>query len=437
MFARKIIAVLSVVLLWPELVSGQTREEKVRADKSKFETSTDWIYNDVEQGFAEAKRTGKPLLVTLRCIPCEECVKLDDEVIEADASLQELLKQFVCVRQISTNGLDLSLFQFDTDQSYAAFLFNADGTIYGRYGTRSDRVHHSDDVSSAGLAKALEGALELHRDFSLHRSALQGKRGQPPPFKAPELYPTLKGKYGRQLDYVGNVVKSCIHCHQIGDAEIEYHLSQGGIPDEVLFPFPHPKVIGLKLDPQQRATVLQVEADSAAALAGLKSGDQIETLSGQPILSLADVQWVLHHVPAVGGTVAAEVRRDGRMFTATIDLSDGWRKKDDRAWRASTWQLRMIGIGGMVLKPVAVDPSGTPSDGPVRLQISHVGQYAPHDRALHAGLRAGDVLVSFDGRKDFILETDLLVHALSHRNKPLQVEVLRDGQRKSFVIPPK
>ena len=86
MFARKIIAVLSVVLLWPELVSGQTREEKVRADKSKFETSTDWIYNDVEQGFAEAKRTGKPLLVTLRCIPCEECVKLDDEVIEAAAN---------------------------------------------------------------------------------------------------------------------------------------------------------------------------------------------------------------------------------------------------------------------------------------------------------------------------------------------------------------
>ncbi|MDP1560895.1 MAG: Trx7/PDZ domain-containing (seleno)protein [Pirellulaceae bacterium] len=437
MFAREVMVAFSVVFLWSNLVSGQTREEKVRADKGKFETSTDWIYNNVDQGFAEAKRTGKPLLVTLRCIPCEECVKLDDDVIEADASLQELLKQFVCVRQISTNGLDLSLFQFDTDQSYAAFLFNADGTIYGRYGTRSDRVHHSDDVSALGLAKALEGALELHRDFSSHRSVLQAKRGQPPPFKAPELYPTLKGKYGRQLDFVGNVVKSCIHCHQIGDAQIDYHLSHGDIPDEVLFPFPHPKVVGLKLDPQQRATVLQVDADSAAAMAGLKSGDQIESLGGQPMLSLADVQWVLHHVPATGGKVDAEVRRDGRLVTVTIGLADGWRKKDDLAWRASTWQLRMIGIGGMVLKPVTTDPPRNPRTNPTRLEVAHVGQYAPHDRALHAGLRAGDVLVSFDGRKDFVRETDLLVHALAHRNKPLPVEVLRDGQRKSFVILPK
>jgi hypothetical protein len=28
-----------------------------------------WIYDDITAGFAEAKATGKPLLVTFRCVP--------------------------------------------------------------------------------------------------------------------------------------------------------------------------------------------------------------------------------------------------------------------------------------------------------------------------------------------------------------------------------
>ena len=48
------------------------------------------------------------------------------------------------------------LFQFDTDQSFAVFLLNADGTIYGRFGTRSHRTEWYGDVSVDGLAKALQ-----------------------------------------------------------------------------------------------------------------------------------------------------------------------------------------------------------------------------------------------------------------------------------------
>ena len=28
-----------------------------------------WIYDDIGKGFAEARATGKPLLVTFRCVP--------------------------------------------------------------------------------------------------------------------------------------------------------------------------------------------------------------------------------------------------------------------------------------------------------------------------------------------------------------------------------
>ena len=46
------------------------REGAVRKDKAAMENDARWAYNDVERGFAEAKRTGKPLLVVLRCVPC-------------------------------------------------------------------------------------------------------------------------------------------------------------------------------------------------------------------------------------------------------------------------------------------------------------------------------------------------------------------------------
>src|SRR5690606_19866869 len=138
-----------------------------------------WIYNDLPAAFAQARSSGKPILIVLRCIPCEECVKLDDELMDNDPVLRPLMEQFVCARQVSTNGLDLSLFQFDTDQSFAVFLLNADGTIYGRFGTRSHRTEWYGDVSIEGLVKALQKALELHAEYPASKSLVAGKRGKP------------------------------------------------------------------------------------------------------------------------------------------------------------------------------------------------------------------------------------------------------------------
>ena len=146
---------------------GQTREEQVRNDKKKVEAAGFWIYNDLPRAFREARKNGKPIVVVLRCVPCHECVKLDDELVDTDPVIRPLLEQFVCARQVSTNGLDLSLFQYDTDQSFAVFFLNADKTIYGRFGTRSHRTEWFGDVSLMGLAKALQGALDLHKNLNL------------------------------------------------------------------------------------------------------------------------------------------------------------------------------------------------------------------------------------------------------------------------------
>ncbi|MCA9171474.1 MAG: thioredoxin family protein, partial [Planctomycetales bacterium] len=175
------VALMLTLLLTVTLQAEEkkTREQKVREDKVRVEAEGFWIYNDIPRAFEQAKQTGKPMLVVLRCLPCEECVKLDDELVDTDPKIRPLLEKFVCVRQVSTNGLDLSLFQFDTDQSFAVFMLNADRTIYGRFGTRSHRTEWIGDVSLEGMAKALEGALALHANYEQIKPTLAGKQGDP------------------------------------------------------------------------------------------------------------------------------------------------------------------------------------------------------------------------------------------------------------------
>jgi hypothetical protein len=357
-----------------------------------------------------------------------------------------MLEQFVRCRVVSTNGLDLNLFQYDTDQSFAAFLLNADGTIYGRFGTRSHRTYWSDDVSIEGLARALTGALELHKQYPANKAALAGKRGPAPEVPSPEKYPNLRAphtgeRYGPTLNYEGNVAQNCIHCHQIGDAQKALERSRHKPLDErTLFPYPHPKSIGLILDPKERATVLRTEPDTPAARAGFHPGDAVVTLAGQPLLSIADVQWVLHRADPVGATIKAEVQRGDHREELTLTLPAGWRHRDDISWRASSWGLRRMGLGGMALEPLPAEdrPMANLPPGGMALRVKLVGQGAgPHGAAARAGFKKGDVLVAYDGRTDFRRETDVLAYAVTAHQpgETVTAAVLRDGRRLELTLP--
>jgi hypothetical protein len=380
------------------------------------------------------------MLVVLRCIPCEECVKLDDELVDSDPVIRPLLEKFVCARQISTNGLDLSLFQFDTDQSFAIFMLNNEGTIYGRFGTRSHRTEWLGDVSLAGLAKALAGALELHAAFPANRAALAGKRGKPLEVATPEKFSAFRGKYADQPDYDGDVVRTCIHCHQIGDARREQYRSHDrAMPERLLFPFPHPKVIGLTLDPDEMATVKSVEKNSAAERAGFRVGDQIRTLAGQPLLSIADLQWVLDTADPQGTSIAASVEREGKPIELALQLEDGWRTVGDISWRVSSWGLRRMTTGGLLLDLLPAEERDRLSleVGQMALRVKHVGQYGPHAAAKKAGFRKGDLIVEFDGRRDLLSETALLAYGATHQKagNRVNVVVLREGEEIRLTLP--
>lgn len=427
------------ILLGSQLAFGQTREEKVRNDRQKFGIDGIWIYNDFARAVSQAKATGKPILAVMRCVPCVDCVKLDDEVMEDHPKLQSLLKQFVRVRLISTNGLDLRWFQFDTDQSFNVMVMNGDGTVYGRYGTRSHHDRWQDDVSVDGLSDALQLALEIHRQYPANKEMISGKQGREPLYATPEQFPLLKNRYSSKLAESGSVVPSCIHCHQIGDAvRSEYFSKSSTLPEEVLFPFPHPKAIGMVLDPARCTHVLRVEPESIAMQAGICSGDRLIGMNGQPLISMADVQWALHHTSAAGGEVGVELDRGGVRKRVIIRLPAGWRRRDDIAWRASTWELRRRALGGLYLVAAAdaekekagVDVQAT------MLRVQHVGQYAPHDVAKRAGFREGDLVTRFDGQA-WSRETDVIRYVLQHPQPPsnFAVEVRRGQESFTLMLP--
>mgnify|MGYP002633136320 FL=1 len=436
---QRLICFLTILSV-ASLTMAQTREELVRGDKAKVEAEGFWIYNDLPGAFEEARKTGKPIVVVLRCLPCHECVKLDDELVDTDPVIRPLLEKFVCARQVSTNGLDLSLFQYDTDQSFAVFFLNADKSIYGRFGTRSHRTDWVEDVSLEGLGKALQAALDLHADYDEVKASLAGKRGAPMEFASPEKYPSLKGKFTDALNYKGDVVKSCIHCHQIGDARRDFYWNaKKPIPDRILWPYPHPKSVGLVMNPDELATVQEVLLNTPAASAGLRSGDSIASFDGQPMLSTADVQWVLHNVDPDGASVPLVVNRGGRTTNLSLSLDKDWRKKGDLSWRVSTWGLRRMAAGGLVLN-VATAEEGRPkefSPDAMALLVRRAGKYGPHGTARKVGFREGDIITSFDGRDDLMTEQELLTYVATSKKHGdrVAVDVLRDDRRMSFKLP--
>jgi hypothetical protein len=428
---------LAVALASLDAAAVKDREGAVRKDKATMENDARWIYNDVDRGFAEAKRTGKPLLVVLRCVPCLSCVGLDAEVLQ-DPTLQPLLDLFVCVRLINANAIDLSRFQFDYDLSFSTLFFNGDGTVYGRYGSW---VHQVDPEAreTIGYRRALEGALALHRGYPGNRESLQGKQGSPTPFRTPVEIPELAKKYGRELNWGGNVVQSCVHCHQVGEAFRAHHRARGEpVPEERIYPMPAPETIGLTLAPDQAATVTAVSPGSAAAEAGFLPGDSIAFLGGQPLISVADFAWVLHGAPAEG-VLRGVVQRHGLVVPVTLPLSPGWRTKSDISRRVGTWSMRAMALGGMVLTDLddaARQERGLGREG-LALFVKGLGNYGQHGTAKKAGLQKDDVIVALDGMTARTTEGDVIGRLLRQRKagETIDVTVLRGSERMTVKLP--
>ncbi len=340
-------------------------------------------------------------------------------------------------------GVDLSVFQFDPFLSWSVFLMNADKTIYGRYGqsspqTRRDRKDSNPHPTLAGLMAALRKGLEIHAAYRKDKKTvgqqLSGKTGPKPRWKFVEKTPSAR-KYGRLKRVSGSDdEKGCAHCHEVQRTAIDSFFMVGKRPpDRMLWMYPSPhKILGLKFSRDHCARIAGVSGGSAAARAGLKAGDDLLTVQGQPLVSPADVVWVLHTFPDRGGKLQVTLRRGSTQLKRSLKLNAGWRRADDFGWRYRVAGYAMWLWSGATFEDHARG---------IRVAALSPDWYKKRtNQSARKRLRRGDVIVAVDGRTGW---TRSLYIAYLMRDKRLGSEVrlqlLRGGKtiQVKFRLPSK
>lgn len=339
---------------------------------------------------------------------------------QTDLELKELMDQFICVRLVQMGGVDLSVFQFDPFLSWSVFFMNGDRTIYGRFGTASPetklaKIDSNPNHSLAGMKAALKKALEIHRAYSndpdTYARVLAAKTGPAPRWKTAESTPSAR-KYKRMGRVKDGSPGNCLHCHEVQRMAIDsFFMTETRVPDNMLWVYPSPEALGLVLSKDHAARVVRVIDSSLAARAGLQAGDDIVTMNGQPLVSIADVQWVLHWFPDKGGPIALEVLRGEESHTMTITLPDLWRRHDDFGWR-----YRVAGYAAWLWS------GATLADHPQGIRVSALspGWFKKPNRSARDALRRGDIIVAVDGQTGM---TRSLYIAYLMRDKALASEV--------------
>ena len=136
------------------------------------------------------------------------------------------------------------------------------------------------------------------------------------------------------------------------------------------------------------ALVTQVEPNSPGAKGGLKTGDVITQLDGQPVSDAGELQ-VQVGQKQPGTAIKLEVIRDGKNVSVPVTL-EAMEKKDGDDESASSLQGKpRWGLGLADLTADAREQLQAPQD----LQGAVVGNVQPGSPADNAGLQRGDVVL--------------------------------------------
>ncbi|MCI0683187.1 MAG: PDZ domain-containing protein [Gemmataceae bacterium] len=287
-----------------------------------------------------------------------------------------MAERFVLLRIGNMRGLDLSLFDFDYDLTWAALMFAADGNVLGRFGGR--------DADTPGKYHSLAGLR-----YALEQSWERFERGAPP---SPR--PAASGK--RIEDYAGAQrfsAKACFHCHNVHEFRREEQQAAGIWRKDHVWVYPEPAALGLTMEIEQGNKVRDVRAGGPAASAGMKPGDVIRMLNHHAVASVADVQYALHRAPAAG-SIAVHWRRGGQEHDAKLALAAGWRESDV-SWR---WSLKSMKPDPQVHgEDLSAADKATLGLDPRRLAFRQ-GSFVPR-AAQQAGIRIGDIIIGVDGKQ--------------------------------------
>jgi regulator of sigma E protease len=175
-------------------------------------------------------------------------------------------------------------------------------------------------------------------------------------------------------------------------------------------------------EPLVTTTIGYVVEDSPAAKAGLKPGDVVRKIDGQPVLRFEgmvdSIRWGV--IASEGETINFEIDRPGEG-TKEIAVASKW--PEPEAEKVAWWQqpfkrppLREVGIMGK--------------------ETPMVGALQPHSPAAEAGLQPQDQILEVDGQPIFH-RVQLSNYLEDKKDRPVRLTVLRDGRQLSVDMTPR
>jgi serine protease Do len=175
-----------------------------------------------------------------------------------------------------------------------------------------------------------------------------------------------------------------------------------------------------KLDTVEGALVFNVARGSAADKAGLKAGDIIRKVNGQPIITSGDVSAAVS-MARPGDRATMEVWRDGKLVNLNATL------QSDKGDPADVQQVANVDNGaklGLSLRPL--DPQERRESGiPAGLVVEDAA-----GAAAMAGVQSGDVLLSVNGKP--VASIGQVRELVSKASKSVALLIQR-GDEKIFI----
>jgi serine protease Do len=173
-----------------------------------------------------------------------------------------------------------------------------------------------------------------------------------------------------------------------------------------------------KLESPEGALVSNVEKNGAADKAGIKSGDVVRKLNGQPIVASGDLPAMLS-MAKPGDKVALDVWREGKIVRVSAVLGNASDKAPAEV--ASAANTNNSAKLGLALRPI--DPLERRQSG---LTAGLVIEDAA-GAAATAGVQPGDVLLSVNGRA--VTTVDQVREMVGKAGKSVALLIQRGGDR--------
>lgn len=172
-----------------------------------------------------------------------------------------------------------------------------------------------------------------------------------------------------------------------------------------------------KLDKPEGALVAGVERGGPAEKAGLKPGDVIRKVDGQPIVSSADLPALIGSAKP-GEKITLEVWRQGRREEISARLADAADKKAEVASADQAAGKARLGLALRPLQPQEQEAAG--------VEAGLLVQDASGPAAM-AGVQPGDVLVAVNGTP--VKSIEQVRAAVAKSDKSVALLIQRDGNR--------